>query len=304
VLRTGHTWQQADLLISGNISLAELSLASGDLAAADQALQQAEELVQQQGFATHTGPVVSVRVKYWLAAGNLDAASAWAKHVVFSPETWNPNRKWEVLSLVCVHLARQEYTQALAALSRFSGELDRPGDIDTTIGFLALHAVTLHRAGQSAQARAVAVRLLALTEPEDYIRVFLDAGEPMREMLQSLLNTLRDQENSLPPTSVAFVAKLLAAFGRTKSPGQRTAYQIPEHPVLIPQSSALAEPLTRREREVLRLLVGGASNQEIASELVISVATVKKHVSNLLGKLGVASRTQAIARARERSDLF
>ena len=59
------------------------------------------------------------------------------------------------------------------------------------------------------------------------------------------------------------------------------------------------EPLTRREQEILRLLIAGASNQEIAAELVITVATVKKHVSNLLGKLGVASRTQAIARARD-----
>jgi LuxR family maltose regulon positive regulatory protein len=59
------------------------------------------------------------------------------------------------------------------------------------------------------------------------------------------------------------------------------------------------EPITKREQEILRLLIAGASNQQIAAELVISLATVKKHVSNLLGKLGVASRTQAIARANE-----
>jgi len=63
------------------------------------------------------------------------------------------------------------------------------------------------------------------------------------------------------------------------------------------------EPLTQREQDVLRLLVAGASNQEIATQLVISLATVKKHVSNLLGKLGVESRTQAIARARDWSIL-
>jgi LuxR family maltose regulon positive regulatory protein len=64
----------------------------------------------------------------------------------------------------------------------------------------------------------------------------------------------------------------------------------------LPSASPVpVEPLTRREQEVLRLLAGGASNQEIAEALVIQLSTVKKHVSNLLGKLGAASRTQAIA---------
>ena len=59
-----------------------------------------------------------------------------------------------------------------------------------------------------------------------------------------------------------------------------------------------AVSLTRREQEVLRLLAAGASNQDIAHTLVISLDTVKKHVSNLLGKLGASSRTQAISQAR------
>jgi LuxR family maltose regulon positive regulatory protein len=66
-------------------------------------------------------------------------------------------------------------------------------------------------------------------------------------------------------------------------------------------SSVPAVSLTRREQEVLRLLAAGASNQDIAHTLVISLDTVKKHVSNLLGKLDATSRTQAIAQARARS---
>jgi LuxR family maltose regulon positive regulatory protein len=63
------------------------------------------------------------------------------------------------------------------------------------------------------------------------------------------------------------------------------------------------EPLTPREQQVLRMLLAGASNQEIATQLVISLATVRKHVSNLLGKLGVENRIQVITRAREWHDL-
>jgi LuxR family maltose regulon positive regulatory protein len=118
-------------------------------------------------------------------------------------------------------------------------------------------------------------------------------------VLQSLLRPSRDQASSLPPASKAFVTKLLTGFPSPAFPEPRTEHQISKHSLPSPQPFELVEPLTEREAEVLRLLVAGASNQEIAAKLVISLATVKKHVSNLLGKLGVASRTQAIARARE-----
>jgi LuxR family maltose regulon positive regulatory protein len=61
----------------------------------------------------------------------------------------------------------------------------------------------------------------------------------------------------------------------------------------------MAEPLTGRELEVLRLIAAGRSNQRIARELFVSLDTVKKHVSHLLGKLGAANRTEAAARARQ-----
>ena len=61
----------------------------------------------------------------------------------------------------------------------------------------------------------------------------------------------------------------------------------------------LVEQLTSRELEVLEMLASGRSNQAIASELVITLDTVKKHVSHVLGKLGAANRTEAVTRARE-----
>jgi LuxR family transcriptional regulator, maltose regulon positive regulatory protein len=84
--RIAQVWQQTDLLLNGDVLLVQIWLARGDLAAAEQALQQAEELIQQEQYAPNTGFVVAVRVQYWLAAGDLEAANNWAVPVVFSSE--------------------------------------------------------------------------------------------------------------------------------------------------------------------------------------------------------------------------
>ena len=87
----------------------------------------------------------------------------------------------------------------------------------------------------------------------------------------------------------SYTATLLSTFG---------VQNLSDLPLTSVRSGSLAEPLTEREREVLQLLAAGASNREIARHLVVSVNTVKRHVYNLCSKLGVQSRTQAIARAR------
>jgi ATP/maltotriose-dependent transcriptional regulator MalT len=57
--------------------------------------------------------------------------------------------------------------------------------------------------------------------------------------------------------------------------------------------------LSRRELEVLKLIESGCTNQEIAARLFISIATVKRHISNIYAKLGVQSRTQAVSIGKE-----
>ncbi len=66
-----------------------------------------------------------------------------------------------------------------------------------------------------------------------------------------------------------------------------------------PSMQLLIEPLTARELEVLKLIEAGRTNEEIAGQLVISITTVKRHISNLYAKLGVKSRTQAVAIGKE-----
>jgi LuxR family maltose regulon positive regulatory protein len=123
---------------------------------------------------------------------------------------------------------------------------------------------------------------LTLAEPEGYVRIFLDEGEPVRGLLHRIRS---DNPDALLRK---YSERLLIAFGEIVSNASPS-----------PTSKSLPEPLSAREVEVLRLVGQGLSNREIADRLVISLPTVKKHVENIHGKLGVKNRSQAILRAQE-----
>src|SRR5437879_4839878 len=130
-----------------------------------------------------------------------------------------------------------------------------------------------------------------MAEPEGYIRCFLDEGAPM----EVLLYQLRRKHLQHGPTP--YLDTVLAAF-------QHEHKELPHQPKRAeerPKMQALPDPLSEREREVLQLLACGASNQEIAEELVIAIDTVKRHVSHIFSKLGVNNRVQAARQARELS---
>jgi LuxR family maltose regulon positive regulatory protein len=145
---------------------------------------------------------------------------------------------------------------------------------------LVLRALALEAQGDRTSALFTLERALVLAEPEGYIRLFVDEGAPMRALLRQAYARSRVS---------GYVVTLLSAFGEQN---------LSDLPLASARPGALTEPLTEREREVLHLLLEGASNRQIAQRLVLSVNTVKRHVYNLCGKLGVQSRAQAIARAR------
>jgi LuxR family maltose regulon positive regulatory protein len=151
----------------------------------------------------------------------------------------------------------------------------------------ALYALVCHALHQAPQAFAALERALSLAEPRGFFRTFLDLGVPMAELLQQF-----DQRSSARDTS-PYVKHLLAALARELDPAGRDE--------LTAQFAQLygITPLTQRELELLDLLAQRLTYREIANLLVISPNTVKKHVSNVYGKLGVSSRRQAIAKAQE-----
>jgi len=303
LIHLGQDWQQVDLLILGEVCSARLALARGDLSTAQVALQKLEALVEQEGFAEHAPRVVQTRVRLWLASRNLAQASEWATRTTLSPEAWDPLRKWEALLLVRVFLAQQQYTQAVQMLDRFREHLDRPADSEPTIEWMALHVVALHLAGKNEQAARGAARLLALTESEGCIRVYLEAGEPMKQVLKTWLSAPLQDDPTASEVSVSrpYVSRLLTAFEQEeRRPSQgRNASPVTTHKALpqLPQSAvpgALIEPLSPQELKVLHLLVAGQTYAGMAEALVVSINTIKTQVSSIYRKLGVSRRAEAI----------
>ena len=307
VVQHAAAWQHLDLLGWGYMGLLQVGLARGEWSLAELSLRELEQLVQRERYATYSGGLPTMRAQWWLARGQLEAASDWAAGVVF-PQAACEGSVFSAFPVVIrVYFAQRRWTEALELLERWRAHLDRPVNSRSTITFLAQSLVAMHQAGKREQAREVAARLFALTEPEDYLRVYLDEGEPMRQALLALL-TPHSHQHEFAPSTTAYVSQLLTAFEQEQQGASRFLQVAPTpEPALSSTQQAPAVfsapgvTLTRREQEVLRLLAAGASNQDIAQTLVISLDTVKKHVSNLLGKLGATRRTQAIAQARARS---
>jgi LuxR family maltose regulon positive regulatory protein len=226
----------------------------------------------------------------WLdcAAGDVAAAEAWARSFAANrgPETpfeLATDYQQALLARVELRLGHPEaalsHTQALAA------EAQTANRGWTVVQALALMALAHRGLGREAEARDALEKALNLAFPDGYIRLFLDEGEPMRQLLHVL-------ETSLAPNNSLrdYVVRLLNAFTAVHAQLAPAAHS--------PTHSRLVEPLSARELEVLRLLAEGHSNRDIAATLVISVGTVKSHINHILGKLAAHSRTQAIAHAR------
>ncbi len=271
-------------IIEGHVNLARIKLVNGNEQQAEKLMQQAEvlltELPRHGETVQHLIAAIQVyRLKCWLVQGRLTVVMQWLVDKGFSLETAvSPQNATFHLLLARTLFEQVQIEQAQKQLHRLISIAAETESIQWSAEFSMLQALCFQAQGAREQAVEMLSRSLSLSEPEGYVRLFVDFGEPMARLLQTGVN-----HNIASP----YAKKLLSAFD-----------DLPSSPP-PDLSDVLVESLNDRERQTLKLIAAGLTNREIAEELYLSVNTIKVYASRIYGKLSVNGRAEAINTAHE-----
>ncbi len=274
-----------------HLPLARVYLAQGKIEEAFALLSHIDEIARTASSSQSSTLVSAWRARFHLTLGEIDAAARWAKDGGLRIEAL-PNDLADLTfhEMTFITLARLTIRQgrakaALPLLEYLFSNAEKTHRTLSALELLLLQSLAYEAIGQREQALTFLKQAIERAEPERYVRVFVDEGTPLVTLLLNMSET--------SPKQQAYIQLLLAASTKHET---TLSDDKEEHPHSY---QSLVDPLSERELEVLNLMAVGASNEEIAERLVIAVSTVKRHASNIFGKLTVSSRTQAVARARE-----
>ena len=265
------------------VAMARVREAQGDLDGAVELLDEAERLYSSDYF-PNVRPIAALRARVWIAQGRLAEALSWARAQGLAAEDdLSYMREFEHITLARALLAKSKVAradgslrEAIGLLERLLRAADQGGRTGSTIEVLVLLALAHHMRGDVPAALIPLERALGLAEPEGYVRIFVDEGPLMAELLHAA------GKHGIAST---YVHRLLAALGKAEGK--------------VPVTQPLAEPLTESELGVLRLLGTDLGGPGIARELTVSLNTIRTHTKAIYTKLGVNSRRAAVRRAEE-----
>jgi ATP/maltotriose-dependent transcriptional regulator MalT len=282
-------------LVVGLATLAGIREAHGDRAGAMGAIAEAERVGLSPAVVGLLNPIPALRSRLAVAHGEIAEAARWVQLRGLEPDDVpSYPREREYLALVRVRLAENAPDRMLGLLERLHTMAAAQGRVASMIEVRTLQALACAAAGDEHGALAALAAALTLAAPEGYVRVFVDEGAPVATLLTRLAAAQRAGQigplSGVPPD---YLDRLIDAFARGGVPVDQQRGRL----AVIPPG--LVAPLSARELEVLQLVATGQSNGAIAEELFITVATVKRHVTHILDKLGATNRTQAVTRARE-----
>jgi LuxR family maltose regulon positive regulatory protein len=290
--------------------LARIRHAMGDLEGTLAAIQLAMETARQTGLALDGARVAALDALMHLRLGQPEVAGQWAQgyaHLVAHEDRFTYVHEFETLVFVRVLLAQGRANEVLSLFARWLPDAEAVQRIGSLIEMYMLQAQALGSSGPAAEARRTMLRALTLAEPEGYVRLFMDEGEPLRLLIADCRSEIAAGASGAPLRE--YVDTLLAAFDEQRAITSPISPSVASNSIQTgvdtsigsPQSAVanLVELLTVRELETLRLVATGLSNAAIAAQLVVSVGTVKSHLKHIYSKLAVESRTQAVAQARK-----
>jgi LuxR family maltose regulon positive regulatory protein len=278
-------------------AMARIREAEGDLDGALDLLNQAERLYDAN-FSPNVRPIATRKTRVWISQGRLGEALGWVREQGLSVENeLSYLHEFDHITLAKVLLARYKSGREDGSISGVMGLLERllkaaeeGGRMGSVIEILVLQALAYDAQGDIPAALLTLQHALALAEPEGYVRMFLDEGSSMMQLLR---------EASAREIMPDYTDKLLAAFEAEKQKSEDK----PDLPLAIPEghrdTESLIDPLSQREFKILQLIAQGLSNREIGERLFLALDTIKGHNRKIFDKLQVQSRTEAIARARE-----
>ena len=278
-------------LAAGLTTLAWIRQAAGDPAGALAAIGEAVQA--SPGPPGLVNPVPAQRARLLLAQGDLGGAERWTTEsgLHAADDVAHPREPGHLM-MARVLLAQGQPSPALALLDRLHGAAEAQHRVGSLIETGGLRALARAASGDEPGAVTALADALVLACPQGYVRVFADEGPPMAALLGRLVAAQRAEDAAARRVPLGCLARLQRAFDTAPTP----AGAGPRATTVAP---GIVEQLTSRELEVLGMLAAGRTNQAIARTLVVSLDTVKKHVGHVLGKLGAANRTEAVARARE-----
>ena len=278
----------------GYVTLSRCYSATGDWDAADNALNRC--LFRSKQCVSNLFPVWVEKERLLLARKIRDsgtACPALATHHYLAadimPENWDVGDYFKLANQIRLSILENKVDNARArviSLRKYAGEYMA---FQAVLDCLLLEAQILKMQDDHAQAVSLVQQAVRLAKPAGLLRTFIDEGEMVRGLLE---DCLRNKSMTIPVAS--YIEEILAAYSLAgadcaatdTSPSQAQGRQV--H----------VEALSKRELEVLQLISVGKTNNEIAEQLFIAKATVKFHVSNILGKLNATNRTLAVATAR------
>jgi LuxR family maltose regulon positive regulatory protein len=264
-MRSGN----AEFQNAGHMLKAIILMAQGNMLGALAEVETSHALSQEFGPAT-IARSMACHAQIALAMGDVTTAEQWVEKM---SEDVDAHSLYRFIGLTQARLllARGEKEAARQLLAERLAKATQAGWGYATIAIRALQALTEET---EEAALNVLAEVLMLSQPEGFIRTYVDTGNSLVPLFK---------EAARRGITPEYIGRIL------------DAYDAKRKEVALP----LVEPLSERELEVLRLVTAGLSNREIAEKLVISIGTAKTHVHNICGKLGVRNRTEAAMQAKE-----